>query len=550
MIFRFIRSVFTRFAKTAGCVFFIAGLGVAGWFHQQRAPMIDSVRYRQSDLLAERFARLQSTYGDAQRTVTRFKAAADFPAEYTAAAFTPMFPQSHASVKGFQDLRAQLAQASAGRDAMKRFVTDRLESLLTEIQQKLVLHAAALAPSPAPVPQPAPNPPPVFTPDFGVYDTRIDTSEVNSRKSTLDDAKQFLGVLESSAENADNKKKLGDSISEIDALAKLLPSNIEPPSVPQFTAPAPQTREPLNAEKVAARLAQIRSTVRRALLSSWALDEALDRALQTAEEEQGKFVAAESQVGQLSGELHLLMAAAITAGTVLGLFFLLIGDWTQKSSTEIIYRSCDLIKDFSASPKEVYEIIEQHIAERKVPDLESSREFWHEGGALSAKREYLRLARKRLVFEICAAPFGTGFFFSFRCAEVPLVIDPLAIFMALAVTGATLLALASSFGLMWGGVILVFSLSVIVFLLRTAIAHGFSNLDRVLMKTPLIAPLYELFLRRDTYYRIDTMEMYLRAVQGATAEAVQSIFGDKAVNLLSETVPQPVMDELYRRRFS
>jgi hypothetical protein len=52
-----------------------------------------------------------------------------------------------------------------------------------------------------------------------------------------------------------------------------------------------------------------------------------------------------------------------------------------------------------------------------------------------------------------------------------------------------------------------------------------------------------------TYYRIDTMFMYLQAVQGATAEAFQSILGENGVNLLSETVSQPVMDELYRKRF-
>lgn len=42
-----------------------------------------------------------------------------------------------------------------------------------------------------------------------------------------------------------------------------------------------------------------------------------------------------------------------------------------------------------------------------------------EGGLLSVKRDYLRLMRERLVFDICAAAFGTGYFFSFRFIEFP-----------------------------------------------------------------------------------------------------------------------------------
>ena len=549
MIFRFIRHVLTRFAKTFGCFFLIAGLGVAGWFYQQKTPMIDSVRYRQSNLLAERLGNLESIYGDSQRMVIKFKGATDFPSEYAAAAFKPQFPQRYSSVKNFQDLQAQLSQVSGGKDAMKRFVTDHFETLLQEIQQKLIAHAASLAPPPTPGSQPTPAAKLTFTTDYGLYDSRINTSEVDTRKSSLDDAKQFLGVLQNSAESDENKKRLGDSIAEIDALVKLLPTNIEPVTVVQPVPYNPAPREPLNAEKVATRIAEIRKSVRQAIVSSWALDEADDRALKTAEEEQSKFLASEYRVRALTEELHLAMAMAITAGVVLGVFFLLIGDWTQKSSTELLTNPwCVLIQDCSASTQEVYEMVEKTIAARKIPDLEMSRVFWHEGGALSAKREYLQFSRERLVFEICAAPFGTGFFISFRTSMMPLIVDPLAIFLVLAVTGGALLALAQTFGLMWGGVILVFSFCVLVFLMRTALARGLANVDRVLMKTPLIAPLYEFFLRPLTYYRIDTTAMYLQAVQGVVSEVFQQIFGEQGAELLPNLIPPNVMEELYRLR--
>lgn len=549
LIFAFIWNVLTRFAKTFGCFFFIAGFGVAAWLYQQQTSMIDSLRYQQSNLLAERLNGLQSTYGDAQRLVMNFKGAADFPKDYAAAAFKAQFLQHYSSLKDFQDLHGQLAKVSGGRDAMKRFVTDHFETLLNDIQQKLIAHAASLAPPSAPV---SPNPAPQTTlrPDFGLYDSGINASEVDSRKSTLDDAKQFLGVLNSSAENPENQKALSDSMAEIDALAKLFPTpggEISPVQTPLSTA---ETREPLNAEKVAARIAEIRKNVRQAVLSSWALDEANDQAMQTAEDEQGKFQASEIQIKQLSEGLRIQMAMAITAGMVLGVFFLLIGDWTQKSSTQLLADPwCQLLENLSASPSDVYATVQKCVEARKVPGLETTREFWHEGGAISAKREYLRFARERLVFEICAAPFGTGFFLSFRATVIPLVIDPLAIFCFLFLVGAALAATVSLFGLLWGAIILVFSLCVLIFSMRTAVASVLADVDRVLMKTPLVGPLYELFLRHDTYYRLDTRAMYAQAVQNAVSEAFQSMFGDQGVNLLSATVSKPVMENIYRQRF-
>ncbi len=549
MIFRFLWNVLTRFAKTFGCFFIIAGLGTAASLFKQRAPMINSVRYHESGLLAERLGRLKSEYEESQRLVMQFRGAAEYPPEYSAATFAPQLPVRAATAGDFEETRAQLAKVAAGRDAMKRFVVYRFEALVTEIQQKLLAHAASLAPASA-APQPAivsPAPADSLSPFDGLYNDDLNPSAINSRKSSLDDAKQFLGVLQSTAENPENKKKLEDSIAEVDLLAKLLPSRIEAPSAGFAPRVTPESKEPLNAEKVASRLAQMRENVRQAVLASWSLDEAYDRALQTAESERNAFATSDFRVRQLSESLYLQMAAAIGIGFVVGMFFLLIGDWTKKASTVLLDHWCELLKDFTASPNDIYEAVERSVAARAIPGLESKRVFWHEGGAISAKREYLQLARERLVFEIGAAQFGTGFFISFRSSEIPLVIDPLGIFLVLGAAGIFLLILVSLFGLLWGGIVLVFSLSAILFALRTAVARGLGDLDRVLMKTPLIAPLYELFLRPLTYYRIDSTAMYLKAVQDAAAEAFQGVCGEQGVPLMSEVVSPPVMESLYRR---
>lgn len=55
----------------------------------------------------------------------------------------------------------------------------------------------------------------------------------------------------------------------------------------------------------------------------------------------------------------------------------------------------------------------------QLPDVEISRIEWKEGGAFSSQRLYLRVRRGSLVFDICAAPYGADYFFSWWLAEIP-----------------------------------------------------------------------------------------------------------------------------------
>lgn len=78
-----------------------------------------------------------------------------------------------------------------------------------------------------------------------------------------------------------------------------------------------------------------------------------------------------------------------------------------------------LVEGLQASPQECYTAIEEAAHRREIPQIRTSRVTHQEGGFLSAERIYLRIDRKMLAFDICAAPFGTGFFFSWRLSEVP-----------------------------------------------------------------------------------------------------------------------------------
>src|SRR6266511_5494949 len=79
---------------------------------------------------------------------------------------------------------------------------------------------------------------------------------------------------------------------------------------------------------------------------------------------------------------------------------------------EIINHWPELIEGMRFSTKEFYERMEAALQARSIPELEVSRVDIKEGGPMTPRREYLRLRRERLIFDISAMPFGTGFYVS------------------------------------------------------------------------------------------------------------------------------------------
>src|ERR1043166_2849205 len=92
---------------------------------------------------------------------------------------------------------------------------------------------------------------------------------------------------------------------------------------------------------------------------------------------------------------------------------------SQWKRGELLRAWVDFLDDFSFSPQEFYDVIEKELQARKIPSMEISREEFSEGGVLSDRRIYLRLFRERLALYTCAAPFGTGYFFSCRTVYIP-----------------------------------------------------------------------------------------------------------------------------------
>src|ERR1041384_1374795 len=165
---------------------------------------------------------------------------------------------------------------------------------------------------------------------------------------------------------------------------------------------------------------------------------------------------------------------------------------------------------FNLASQEFYTALEKELAVRKIPGLEISQVEFSEGGLLSDKRLYLRFLRERLAFDTCAAPFGATYFFSCRAVDIPAAVrlwHLVAVVLFLSLVNAILARfLGVTYGLLATATLVVAMVQVF----RNATnSPTFSNLDTLLIRTPVIGPLYERWFRRETYYRTDTRLIYL-----------------------------------------
>ena len=168
--------------------------------------------------------------------------------------------------------------------------------------------------------------------------------------------------------------------------------------------------------------------------------------------------------------------------------------------------------DFEASTEEFYSAIEQDLAARELQGLELSRVEYAEGGLLSAQRAYLRMKRERLLFDVCSAPFGTSWLFSCRFSEFPITIRLWEIFALVLALGAFWFSYVELFGFLTGNVMFAATVIGMILAMVCAVPFGFHDMDAALMQIPVIGPFYEVFFRKNTYYRQDTRVAYTTIV--------------------------------------
>ena len=153
------------------------------------------------------------------------------------------------------------------------------------------------------------------------------------------------------------------------------------------------------------------------------------------------------------------------------------------------------VPSFNMSTQEFYKKVEAELKTQQVPGLTISRPEFSEAGLFSAKRQYLRLKRDDVLFDICAAPFGVNYFFSCRFAATP--------------------------------------------------PTGLKAMINMLLN--LILEKLNLRLT-DTYHQEDTRLMYMTVVESIVKKLVEQETAAQGVKLLSQYEYAPILSDRYRSK--
>jgi hypothetical protein len=216
----------------------------------------------------------------------------------------------------------------------------------------------------------------------------------------------------------------------------------------------------------------------------------------------------------------------------------------SKRGSEILEHWYTLIPGHHFSTTEVYDGIEREIAAQKLPALKMSRVDMAEGGVLSDNRVYLRMKREKLIFDVCAAPVGVNYFFSYRFYEEP-GLTPFDIACAFVLLGLIFAIGANYLGFTWGSLIVFVLCATLAQRAKLAVGRGLQDIDTKLVEVPIIGPIYENLLRKDTYYRQDVRIAYCSIVSGIVKDIVEKTTAAKGVELIREFTHSPGIGDLY-----
>lgn len=202
-------------------------------------------------------------------------------------------------------------------------------------------------------------------------------------------------------------------------------------------------------------------------------------------------------------------------------------------------------ESLSVSPSEFYDMVKVELERNDAP-VKFDRVEWSEGSFLSARRTYLRIEFNRLVFDVCAAPFGTSAFFSwwltkrasdlaamYGCIGVILLPFALALFIAV-------------FGIVKGFLFFLVALGVSGLLLRSAIERGSLAIEDSILAMPGVGLIYAKYFRPVTYYSVDSQMMFQDAVHGTVVKVVEALLSAKGARALTPEQMKPSTREVLR----
>lgn len=197
-----------------------------------------------------------------------------------------------------------------------------------------------------------------------------------------------------------------------------------------------------------------------------------------------------------------------------------------------------LFEDFSISTQEFYKAVEEAIRRRNLPDVEMSRVLFKEGGIASVSREYLRICRRRVAFDICSAPYGKGHFFSWWLAKIPpkhgLFLVLVHIFLIMPVWFGLSFRLLNSCGFTLALIGSFCGIPLFLFLLGLGVERGVISDEEWVLSIPVIGVLYALVFNPVTYFRLDSAYMFRDSVRAAVNEVLNEVRQEKGLRHLGE----------------
>lgn len=152
-----------------------------------------------------------------------------------------------------------------------------------------------------------------------------------------------------------------------------------------------------------------------------------------------------------------------------------------------------LLNEFSFSTQEFYKLLKEDLQEQGIKAVKFDKVSLKEGNAFSSKRSYLRATWKEYQYDICAAPFGKGFFISW-----------------------------------W----LLYKISV-----------GQIIVSRI----PFIGKWLERKLYPITYYKVDTASMFMTYAQASVLRVIDKITQSKGNRALKDTFHKPILKDVFQR---
>jgi hypothetical protein len=205
---------------------------------------------------------------------------------------------------------------------------------------------------------------------------------------------------------------------------------------------------------------------------------------------------------------------------------------------------CALCEGLHESPKAFYELVAAAVAKREIPDAKLETVEHREGGAFSGVRLYLRVRRNREAFDVCGAPFGKAFFFSWWFADLRPALPRLATVFVVFGYFSVLGSFMQWLGVVRGPVTLILLVPLILWGVSQM---GTQAADDAMLSLPFLGPLYARLFRPITYYRADTSAMFQKSVEEAVKEAIDQLTEGKGVRALTEAERKPMMRDFWKK---